>query len=123
MKEIITIIRPKKVGQTKDALEKIGFVGLTASSVLGRGNQRGIAGELSCDIRPDVLSQGRQGGMQYIPKRLLSIVVRDEDVDIVVKTITEVNQTTQIGDGKIFICPVDNAIRVSTNDEGDKAVL
>jgi len=123
MKEIFTIIRPKKVGQTKDALEKLGFVGLTAISVLGRGNQKGIAGELSCDIRPNVISQSRQGGMQYIPKRLLSIVVSDNDVDIVVKTIIEINQTSQIGDGKIFVCPVDNGIRISTNDEGDKALL
>jgi len=123
MKEIIIIIRPKKVGQTKETLEKLGFVGLTAISVLGRGNQRGIAGELSCDIRPGVISQGRQGGMQYIPKRLLSIIVRDIDVDIVVKTIMEVNQTEQIGDGKVFICPVDNAMRISTNEEGDKALL
>ncbi|MCB2352632.1 P-II family nitrogen regulator [Clostridium estertheticum] len=123
MKEIFTIIRPKKVGQTKDALEKLGFVGLTANSVLGRGNQRGIAGELSCDIRPNEIAKGKQGGMQYIPKRLLSIVVNDIDVDIVVKAIIEINQTSQIGDGKIFVCPVDNGIRISTNDEGDKALL
>jgi len=123
MKEIIIIIRPKKVGQTKDALEKLGFVGLTAISVLGRGNQKGIAGELSCDIRPNDLTQGRQGGMQYIPKRLLSIIVRDIDVDIVVKAIMEVNQTEQIGDGKVFVCPVDDAMRISTNEEGDKALL
>lgn len=123
MKEIIAIIRPKKVGPTKNALEKLGFPSLTASSVLGRGNQRGIASELNCEIRPESLSQGKLGGLQYIPKRLLNIVVSNDDVDRVIKTIIEVNQTDQIGDGKIFICPVDDAIRVSTDEQGDSAVL
>jgi nitrogen regulatory protein PII 2 len=123
MKEIIAIIRPKKVGPTKAALEELGFPSITAISVLGRGMQRGIAGELNCEIRPEVLAQSKQGGLKYIPKRLMSIVVRNADVDIVVKTLIEVNQTEQVGDGKIFICPVDNSIRVSTNEEGDNAIL
>ncbi len=93
MKEIIAIIRPKKVGATKNALEKQGFPSLTACSVLGRGNQKGIASELSCEIRPECLSPGKKGGVQYIPKRLLSIVVNNDDVDMVIKTILEVNQT------------------------------
>lgn len=125
MKEIIAIIRPKKVGLTKDTLEKLGFPSLTATSVLGRGRQRGIAAELNCEIRPEAIanSQSRLGGMKYIPKRLMNIVVRDSDVDAVIKTIIEVNKTDQIGDGKIFVCPVDNAIRVHTDEQGDSAVL
>ena len=61
--------------------------------------------------------------MKYIPKRLLSIVVQNSDVDTVVNKIIELNQTAQIGDGKIFICPVENALRVRTGEEGDKAVV
>jgi nitrogen regulatory protein PII 2 len=123
MKEIIASIRPKKVAPTKNALEKLGFPSLTASSVLGRGHQRGIAAELNCDIRPESLLQVKVGGMQYIPKRLISIVVSNVDVNRVIKTIIDVNQTDQIGDGKIFVCPVDDAIRVSTDEQGDSAVL
>ncbi|MGA9110206.1 MAG: P-II family nitrogen regulator [Smithella sp.] len=123
MKEIIAIIRPKKIGPTKDALEKLGFPSVTVASVLGRGKQRGIAGEISCDISQEVLLQSNSKRMEYIPKRELSIVVKDSDVDTIVKTIIDINQTCQIGDGKIFICPVDNAVRVRTDEEGEQAVL
>ena len=61
--------------------------------------------------------------MKYIPKRLLSIIVQNSDVDTVVKTIIEVNQSAQIGDGKIFVCPLDTAVRVRTGERGDDAVL
>jgi nitrogen regulatory protein PII 2 len=121
MKEIIAIIRPKKVSPTKNALEKLGFPSMTAVSVLGRGRQRGIASEMNYEVSPDIL--GKSGGMKYIPKRLLSVVVRNADVDAVIKTIIEVNQTAQIGDGKIFICPVDDALRVRTGDTGESAVM
>jgi nitrogen regulatory protein PII 2 len=122
MKEIMAIIRPKKVGPTKEALEKLGFPSITAVSVLGRGRQRGIAGEVGCDLRPDLPVPAKSGGMKYVPKRLLCLVVRDDDVDRVVQTIIEVNQTARIGDGKIFTCPLDNAVRVRTDEDGDKAI-
>lgn len=123
MKEIIAIIRPKKVGATRTALEALGYPSQTASAVLGRGRQRGIAGEVETDLGPDVLSQARNKGMQFVPKRLLNIVVPDDEVDAVVKVIVQVNQTAQIGDGKIFICPVDDALRVRTKESGEKAIL
>ncbi|MGB8455886.1 MAG: P-II family nitrogen regulator [Anaerocolumna sp.] len=125
MKEIIAIIRPKKVSATKEALESLGFPSMTAISVLGRGKQRGIATELGIDIRPEALARGKAAGikyMEYIPKRLLSIVVCSEDVDEIVKTIIKVNQTEQIGDGKIFVCPVEDAIRVRTDEQGNIAI-
>ncbi len=121
MKEIIAIIRPKKVRATKDALEALGFPSFMAMSVLGRGHQRGIAAEISCELPPEV--QGRSGGMKYIPKRLLSIVVPDADETQVVDAIIKVNQTAQIGDGKIFVCPVEEAMRVRTDERGDVAIL
>jgi nitrogen regulatory protein PII 2 len=123
MKEIIAIIRPKKMGATKDALEKLGFPSLTAVAVLGRGRQRGIAGEINVEIRPERLSQGKTGGMEYIPKRFFSLVVQDNEVDNVVQTIITINQSAQIGDGKIFICPIDDAVRVRTGEQGESAVL
>ena len=122
MKEIIAIIRPKKVGPTRNALEQLGFPSMTATAVTGRGLQRGIAGEVNMDCSPELLAANKPGGMKYIPKRLLSIVVKNSDVDTVVKTIIEVNQTSQIGDGKIFVCPLDTAVRLRTDERGEDAV-
>jgi len=123
MKEIIAIIRPKKVGPTRVAIEALGFPSMTAVAVLGRGRQRGIASEIGTDLSLEQLAQGKNGGMKYVPKRLVSIVVPNGDADAVVKTIIKVNQTDQIGDGKIFVCPLDDALRVRTGEKGDQAVL
>ena len=123
MKEIIAIIRPKKVGQTKDALEKLGFPSFMAVRVLGRGHQRGIAAELSCDLPPGLQGQGKSGGMKYIPKRMLSVVVPSADAEAVVAAIITANQTAQIGDGKIFVLPVDDALRLRTDETGDAAIM
>jgi nitrogen regulatory protein PII 2 len=123
MKEIIAIVRPRKVGATRNALEQLGFPSMTATAVLGRGRQRGILGEVSMECPPELLSPNISGGLKYIPKRLLSIVVQNADVDTVVNTIIKVNQTANIGDGKIFICPLDNAMRVRTDERGECAVL
>ncbi len=120
MKEIIAILRPKQVGKTKDILEKLGFPGLTAVPVLGRGKQRGIAGEVTCELPSDL--HGAPGGMKYIPKRMVSIVVPEPDVDLAVKAIIKVNQTKQFGDGRIFVCPVENVVRIRTNEEGVDAI-
>ncbi len=124
MKEIIAIIRPKKMRATKDALEAVGFPCFLAVSVLGRGHQRGIAGEIDCELPASVMAQAKPGGgMKYVPKRLLSIVVPDKNVDEVVSVIVKTNQTAQIGDGKIFICPMENAVRVRTDESSDGAIL
>lgn len=120
MKEITAIIRPKKITATKTSLENLGFPGMTAIQVLGRGHQRGIAGELNYEVSPNII--GKSCGMKYIPKRMIKIVVCDEDVDKVVRTIVDVNQTAQIGDGKIFVSPVFDALRVRTDETGDNAL-
>jgi nitrogen regulatory protein PII 2 len=123
MKEIIVIIRPKKVGPTKKALEEMGFPSLTAMAVQGRGKQRGIAGEISCDLPAALQGQGTAGAMKYVPKRMISLVVSNKDVKPVVEAIVKINQTAQIGDGRIFICPIDNALRVRTDETGESAIL
>ncbi len=123
MKEIIAIIRPNKMTATKKALDNLGFPGMTASAVLGRGKQRGISGEVRIDIRPELLAKEKSAGMKYIPKRMMSVVVGDDEVDKVVNVLIEVNQTSQIGDGRIFVCPIENAIRVRTREEGYEAIL
>lgn len=123
MKEIIAVIRPKKVNETKRALDQLGFPGMTAVPVLGRGKQKGLVGEINIEFRPGILENPKAGTMKYIPKRMLSVVVPDTAVEAVVNAIVRTNQTEQIGDGKIFICPLDNAVRVRTDEEGDSALL
>ncbi|MFV0528062.1 MAG: P-II family nitrogen regulator [Lachnospiraceae bacterium] len=121
MKEIFAIIRPKMVNATKNALAEIGFPGITAMSAMGRGWQRGIHEEVNVEMRMKALAQGFSRGMDYIPKRFLSIVVKDEDLETVVKTIIQVNQTSKIGDGKSFVCPVTKTIGVRTGEVCDSA--
>jgi nitrogen regulatory protein PII 2 len=122
MKEIIAIIRPKKVGATRNALVELGYTCLTGTAVKGRGNQRGIAAELGVQVRFNTDSAVAATGMCYVPKRMLSIIVPDEAVDKVKDAIVAINQTGQIGDGKIFVCPIDSALRVRTGEEGDAAI-
>ncbi len=122
MKEIITILRPKKVSATKEALVSLGLPSMTAIPVLGRGKQRGIESEVNIEYRAGILEQNKNGGMKYIPKRYLSIVVSDDKVEEVTSAIIKINQTGQIGDGKIFICPIEDAFRIRTDEYGDDAI-
>jgi nitrogen regulatory protein PII 2 len=122
MKEIIAILRPKKMAETRKSLEELGFPSMTAVAVLGRGKQRGIAAEVSFPITPELLAKGKIGGMKFVPKRYLALVVEDENVDKVIETLIKVNQTAQVGDGKIFVCPIDDAVRVRTGENGDYAI-
>jgi nitrogen regulatory protein PII 2 len=124
MKEIVAIIRPNKMEATKDVLEELGFPSLTAESVTGRGKQRGIAAEVNYDFKPErLLSVAKSAGMKYVPKRRLTLIVPDAEVDSVVQAIIKVNQTTQVGDGKIFVCPIETAVRVRTDETGDAALI
>ncbi|WP_414470412.1 P-II family nitrogen regulator [Methanobacterium sp. ACI-7] len=122
MKEIIAIIRPNKMMQTKEVLNALGFPAMTANRVMGRGRQKAIISEVSFDInKPELLQE--EGTMRYIPKRMISLMVHDEDASLVVEAIMRVNQTGQIGDGKLFVCPIDDAVRVRTDERGEEAIL
>jgi len=113
MQKIEAIIRPEKLDDVKNALSDAGFHGMNIVHVTGRGVQRGI------------VHQGR-GGESYtvdmLPKVKVEVVVSDQKVDAVVKIICEAAATGNIGDGKIFIMPVTDAIRVRTGERGDDAV-
>ncbi|MEN4007259.1 MAG: P-II family nitrogen regulator [Methanobacterium sp.] len=122
MKEIIAIIRPNKMTQTKEVLSALGFPAMTAHRVMGRGRQKAIIGEVSFDINEQELLK-EEGSMRYMPKRLISLVVPDEDASLVVESIMRVNQTGQIGDGKLFVCPIDDSVRIRTNEHGEEAIL
>jgi nitrogen regulatory protein P-II 1 len=113
MKKIEAIIRPEKLNEVKDALEKAGFVGLNIIHVTGRGAQKGIV-------------HGGRGGETYtvdmLPKLKLEVVVKDSEAKKVVEVIVKASRTGNIGDGKIFIIPVEDAIRVRTGEQGEAVV-
>lgn len=120
MKKIIAIIRPNKITATKEALAVLGFPGMTACKVVGRGKQKGILGEVTFSVSPEL--QKQEGAMKYVPKRIISLVVDDQDVPLAVAVIIKINRTGQIGDGRIFVCPVEEAVRVRTGEKGQAAV-
>lgn len=126
MKEIIAIIRMNKVNATKKALADIGVCGLHAMKVMGRGkmsvdfsilNQLGTTEEIG-----GILADGLSDGARLIPKRMLTILVHDDEVAKVVDTLIEVNKEGHKGDGKIFVGPVLDAVRVRTGEQGNAAI-
>ena len=125
MKEIYAIIRLNKVYDTKKALEEIGFPSITAFNyrVFGRGKQKGLIHEVTFTISPEVSQSAKHGGMKYIPKRLLYLVVDDEDITDVVDAIIQANQTGHYGDGRIFVCPLEGATRIRTGEKGAQAII
>ncbi|MDR0733914.1 MAG: P-II family nitrogen regulator [Dysgonamonadaceae bacterium] len=123
MKEIIAFIRPSKMAATKKALDRLEVPSVTAIPVLGRGNQRGLNTVLSgIDVSPRLLAQGKVQGMKYVPKRMLVIVAKDSDVEKIIDSIIQENRTGYIGDGKIFVCPADEALRIRTQERGNDAL-
>jgi nitrogen regulatory protein PII 2 len=127
MKEIIAIIRMDKVSITKKVLADAGFPGLTALKVMGRGKLLKDLGDInkiedgSEDIRDMLLESMLKGG-RLIPKRMLIIAVHDNDVKKVVDAIISVNKEGKIGDGKIFVLPLFDAVMVRTGERGEQAI-
>ena len=112
MKKIEAIIKPFKLDTVKDALSAVGIRGLTASEVRGFGRQKGHT----------EIYRGAEYQVGFVPKVKLEILVVDEQVDVVVATIQEAAETGQIGDGKIFILPADDAVRIRTGERGPDAL-
>ncbi|MCL6561314.1 MAG: P-II family nitrogen regulator [Firmicutes bacterium] len=126
MKEIIAIIRMNKVNATKKALADVGVCGLHAMKVMGRGKMMvdfSLLDELG--VREEIggiITDGLSKGTRLIPKRLLTILARDEEVQKVIETIISVNKEGNKGDGKIFVLPLLDAVRVRTGERGEAAV-
>lgn len=113
MKKIEAIIRPDKLNDVKQALDDLGIHGMNIVQVTGRGAQRGI------------VHQGRGGEtvtVDMLPKVKIEVVVADMAVERAIDAIVAAARTGNIGDGKIFIMPVDEAVRVRTGERGDVAV-
>ena len=113
MNKVEAIIRPERLEAVKEALADAGFVGLNIVGVTGRGVQKGI------------VHTGR-GGQEYrvdmLPKAKIELVVKESDTDKVVDIVIQAARTGDIGDGKIFVIPVADAIRVRTGERGDAAL-
>ena len=112
MKRIVAIIRQEKFEDVKKALVDVGCEGMTVSEVKGRGSQRGIRESY----------RGSNFCIDLIPKTRIEIVVKDDGIDLIIGAIKKWAFTGNIGDGKIFVQPVDNVIRIRTGEEGDGAV-
>ena len=112
MKKIEAIIRPAKVSDVCDALEKIGHPGIMLTELEGHGKQKGVKQEV----------RGKTYNVNLLTKIRVEVVVKDSDVDKTVKAIREAAFTGSVGDGKIFIYPVENAVRIRTAEEGDAAL-
>jgi nitrogen regulatory protein PII 2 len=123
MKEIIAFIRTSKMNATKKTLDELNISSVTAIPVFGRGKQRGLNPILAgIELSNDAIVRGNITGMKFVPKRMLIIVAKEEEVGVIVDALVKVNKTGFIGDGKIFVCPTDNAIRIRTNESGYAAL-
>lgn len=116
MKEILAVIRRTTLPETKEALEVVGYKALTYQSVEGRGKQRGFLGDVDPTMAPD------SDEAAFLPKRILTILAQDQDVAKVVEAIRRVNHTGYPGDGKIFVCPLEEVRRVRTGEKGEAAL-
>jgi nitrogen regulatory protein PII 2 len=123
MKEVMAIIQLNKMEATKDALEVIGISSFTAYKASGRGKQKGlqIPHPTPLDER-DERDERDEKRMKYIPKRMISVMVEDEFVPAVVAVITKVNRTGNYGDGRIFVSPMEESVRIRTGDRGSVAI-
>jgi nitrogen regulatory protein PII len=112
VKKIEAIIKPFKLEEVKSALAEVGVDGMTVTEVKGFGRQKGHT----------EIYRGSEYTVDFLPKVKLEIVVADDKADSVVKAIIASAKTGKIGDGKVFILPVEQAIRIRTEETGEKAV-
>lgn len=112
MKKIEAIIKPFKLDDVRASLSDIGVTGLTVSEVKGFGRQKGHT----------ELYRGAEYVVDFLPKLKLEIIIADEQLDACVQTIIKAANTGKIGDGKIFVLPVEQVIRIRTGEQGEDAV-
>jgi len=138
MKEITAIIRRDKLPETKRILEDLGFPSLSIQSIDGRGKQRGAVCDndldpelpdkycMSVRLKPTPSTYALEHTLPkialFVPKRMLTMVVPDDMVTKIVKSIIKANQTGKTGDGKIFVSPIETAFRVRTSEQDGEAI-
>jgi len=112
MKKIEAIIKPFKLDDVRESLSDIGVTGLTVSEVKGFGRQKGHT----------ELYRGAEYVVDFLPKIKLEIVLPEDQVEACIEAITKAAHTGRIGDGKIFVTPIEQVIRIRTGEEGESAV-
>lgn len=112
MKKIEAIIKPFKLDDVKEALQEVGVQGLSVTEVKGFGRQKGHT----------ELYRGAEYVVDFLPKVKIEVVLSDDMIDDAVQAIINAAKTEKIGDGKIFVSPVEQAIRIRTGEEGDDAL-
>ena len=112
MKKIEAVIKPFKLDEVKNALNKIGVQGMTVTEVKGFGRQKGHTESY----------RGTEYAIDFLPKSKIDLIITDELVTQVIETIERVAKTGKIGDGKIFLSPVEEVIRIRTGERGKEAI-
>jgi len=112
MKKIEAIIKPFKLDDVKDALNEIGIKGITVTEVKGFGRQKGHT----------ELYRGAEYVVDFLPKVKLEIIAKDENVPAIIEAIEKAARTGKIGDGKIFVTPIEEVIRIRTGERGEDAI-
>ncbi|MEW6306826.1 MAG: P-II family nitrogen regulator [Verrucomicrobiota bacterium] len=112
MKKIEAIIKPFKLEDVKEALTALGIEGMTVTEVKGFGRQKGHT----------EIYRGSEYTVDFLPKLKLEIVLGDTQVEAAIKAIIDGAKTGKIGDGKVFVLPIENAVRIRTSETGDQAV-
>jgi len=112
MKKIDAIIKPFKLEEVKDALSEVGAQGITVSEVKGFGRQKGHT----------EIYRGSEYTVDFLPKIKIELVVADAQVEAAVSAIIKAAKTGKIGDGKIFVTPIEQAIRIRTEEKGEQAI-
>ncbi len=112
MKKIEAIIKPFKLTEVKDALNELGIAGMTVTEVKGFGRQKGHT----------EIYRGSEYTVDFLPKIKIEAVLADSQVKAAVEAIIKAAKTGKIGDGKIFVSPIDEAIRIRTDERGESAV-
>ena len=112
MKLVTAVIKPFKLDDAREALSEIGVRGITVSEVKGFGRQKGHT----------ELYRGAEYVVDFLPKIKLEVAIEADQLDLVIETISKATQTGKIGDGKIFVTPLDNVIRIRTGETGQTAL-
>jgi nitrogen regulatory protein P-II 1 len=112
MKKIEAIVREDRLHLIKIALEEKGFISMTVSDVIGRGKQRGVT----------LKWRVGEHRIEFLPKKKIEMIVDDKDCQTIVETICERGRTGTVGDGKIFVMPVEQVIRIRTGEQGAVAI-
>jgi nitrogen regulatory protein PII len=112
MKKIEAIIKPFKLDEVREALHEVGVTGMTVTEVKGFGRQKGHT----------ELYRGAEYVVDFLPKLKLEVVVTDDSVDTAIEAIVKAARTGKIGDGKIFVFPAEQVVRIRTGETGDSAI-